>query len=224
MLDGRGLVRTGNYLYQDDVGRDACGIGGVAARDGKPCHEVLHKAVVALKNMEHRGGLCGQAGDGAGLVCQVPQAFLKEEAKRLKLDQARYLKPEHRLAVGAFFLDADAAKADQARALVREALAGGPLHWLRPPPVPPPDHHAPPPSRPAAHPGEITRAPPTRHAVHAYSRALQPAPPGGDLLPSKMSDSASLDEWVEHLVHDKRWSLLRALRLSMPPVWDSEAD
>src|SRR5437016_2148085 len=65
MLDGRGLIRTGNYLYQDDVGRDACGIGGVAARDGKPGHEVLRKAVVALKNMEHRGGVCGLAGDGA---------------------------------------------------------------------------------------------------------------------------------------------------------------
>jgi glutamate synthase domain-containing protein 1 len=86
MFDGRRLIRTGSYLYRDDVGHDACGIGGVAARDGKPSHEVLKKTVLALKNVEHRGGLCGAAGDGAGLICQVPQTFFKEQAKRLKLD------------------------------------------------------------------------------------------------------------------------------------------
>ncbi len=93
MFDGRHLVRTGNYLYRDDIGHDACGIGGVAARDGRPSHEVLKKTVLALKNVEHRGGPCGEAGDAAGLVCQIPQAFFKEEAKKLRLDQARYLKP-----------------------------------------------------------------------------------------------------------------------------------
>src|SRR5579883_3216717 len=52
-------VRWGNLLYTDEVGHDACGIGGVAARDGKPSAEVLRKAVTALKAMEHRGGVCG---------------------------------------------------------------------------------------------------------------------------------------------------------------------
>ncbi|HEX4592469.1 MAG TPA: glutamate synthase-related protein, partial [Gemmataceae bacterium] len=64
----------------------------------------------------------------------------------------------------------------------------------------------------------------TRNAVHAYARGLEPPLPGRDLLTPGGSDSAGLDEWVEHLVHAKRWSLLRALRLSVPPVWDSEAD
>ena len=53
--------------------------------------------------MEHRGGVCGDAGDGAGLTAAIPQAFFKEEAKRLRLDGARYLKPEDTLAVGVFF-------------------------------------------------------------------------------------------------------------------------
>ncbi|HSQ55445.1 MAG TPA: hypothetical protein VLM40_06840, partial [Gemmata sp.] len=83
-------VRSGNLLYTDDVGRDACGIGGLAARDGKPCSEVLRKAVAALKAMEHRGGVCGAAGDGAGLTTAIPQAFLKEEAKRLKFEGSRH--------------------------------------------------------------------------------------------------------------------------------------
>src|SRR5437763_10314902 len=76
MADGRELIRTGNYLYGDTVGHDACGIGGVAARDGKPSHEVVRKTLLALKNMEHRGGICGAAGDGAGLLCQLPHGFL----------------------------------------------------------------------------------------------------------------------------------------------------
>ena len=48
MSDGLSLVRSGELLYTDDVGRDACGIGGVAARDGKPSPEVVQKALMAL--------------------------------------------------------------------------------------------------------------------------------------------------------------------------------
>src|SRR5437763_1354364 len=131
MNDGLALIRSGQLLYTDDVGRDACGIGGVAAKDGKPTAEVVRKALTALKALEHRGGICGDAGDGAGLTCQIPQAFFKEEAKRLKFDQARYLKPEDRLAIGVFFfLDTDRAKIDQAKSLIQETLASGPLHWF----------------------------------------------------------------------------------------------
>src|SRR5437588_3140819 len=137
MFDGRTLVRTGNYLYGDDVGHDACGIGGVAARDGTPSHEVIQKTVLGLKSVEHRGGLCGEAGDGAGLICQIPQAFFKEEAKKLRLDQARYLKPEDRLAVGVVFIaESDAARRDQAKALIHEVVSKGPVHWLGWRPIP----------------------------------------------------------------------------------------
>src|SRR5690349_2702631 len=94
---GLARVRTGKLLYTDEVGRDACGIGGVAARDGKPSAEVVKKALTALKCMEHRGGVCGDAGDGAGLTAALPHAFFREEAKRLKFDGARYLKPEDAL-------------------------------------------------------------------------------------------------------------------------------
>jgi glutamate synthase (ferredoxin) len=326
MTDGRALIRTGQYLYGDTVGRDACGIGGVAARDGRPSHEVVKKSLLALKNMEHRGGICGAAGDGAGLLCQLPQGFLREEAKRLKLDQARSLKPEHRIAAGVFFFgDADAAKRDQAKAIIHEVLTGGPLHWLGWRIVPTrddalpalarqtkptieqlllrvdtdvaeaelwlyrarlelrhrfrtagldvcipslsarmiaykglltshqfvdyyPDLHDPAfeaglslfhrrystntypnwtlaqPFRSSCHNGEINTIRTTRNAVHAYARGLEPPLPGRDLLTPGTSDSASLDEWLEHLVHARGWSLLRALRLTIPPVWDSEAD
>ena len=51
MIDGRVFLRSRNLLYQDDVGRDACGIGGVAAREGRPSHEVVRKALLALDNL-----------------------------------------------------------------------------------------------------------------------------------------------------------------------------
>ena len=80
------------------------------------------------------------------------------------------------------------------------------------------------PFRLSCHNGEINTVRTTRNAVSAFSRGLTPPLPGGDLLTPKMSDSGSLDEWLEHLMIERRWSLLRALRLSVPPVWDTEAE
>src|SRR5262245_30916306 len=128
---GLALIRSGQLLYTDDVGRDACGIGGVTSKDGKPTAEVVRKALTALKALEHRGGICGDAGDGAGLTCQIPQSFFKEEAKRLKFDQARYLKPEDRLAIGVFFfLDQDKSKIDRAKEIIHETLLRDSVHNL----------------------------------------------------------------------------------------------
>jgi glutamate synthase domain-containing protein 2/glutamate synthase domain-containing protein 1/glutamate synthase domain-containing protein 3 len=327
MNEGLALIRSGRLLYTDDVGKDACGIGGIAAKDGKPSAEVVRKALTALKALEHRGGVCGNAGDGAGITCQIPQAFFKEEARRLKFDQARYLKSEDRLALGAFFfLDADRSKVDRAKAIVHETLAGGPLHWfgwraiptnedalsdrarkVRPGSIEQlilrcnapvdevesflyrrrlelrqkfleagldvyipslsarlvsykalatspqfvkyyadlnrddfesgvvifhrrystntyPNWALGQPFRYSCHNGEINTIRTNRNAVHAYSRGLNPPIPGGDLLSPNLSDSGSLDEWLEHLMIERGWSLLRALRLSVPPVWDTEAE
>jgi glutamate synthase domain-containing protein 2/glutamate synthase domain-containing protein 3/glutamate synthase domain-containing protein 1 len=80
------------------------------------------------------------------------------------------------------------------------------------------------PFRFSCHNGEINTVRTNRNAVHAYARGLEPALPGTELLTANMSDSASLDEWLEHLILEKNWSLLRALRLTVPPVWESEAD
>jgi glutamate synthase domain-containing protein 2/glutamate synthase domain-containing protein 3 len=80
------------------------------------------------------------------------------------------------------------------------------------------------PFRFSCHNGELNTVRTNRNAVSAFARGLQPPLPGGELLTPKMSDSASLDEWVEYLMLEENWSLLRALRLSVPPVWDTEAD
>ena len=82
MLDGWPLVRSGELLYQNDIGSDACGIGGIASKDGAPCREVVRKSLAAVASMEHRGGVCGETGDGTGLTCVLPQARSREEGHR----------------------------------------------------------------------------------------------------------------------------------------------
>jgi len=72
MIDGRVFLRSRNLLYQDDVGRDAAGSAGGCAR-GRPSHEVVSQSPTRSRHLEHRGGVCGQSGDGAGLTLQLPQ-------------------------------------------------------------------------------------------------------------------------------------------------------
>src|SRR5262249_47604537 len=140
--------RSRQLLYRDVVGHDACGIGGVAARDGKASHEVVQKALLALKNMEHRGGICGQSGDGAGLTLQLPQAFFKDQARRLRLDRGQPPPAEAPRAVGVVFcLESEGPRRDQARALVEEVLREGPVELLGWRPVPTRDDILPPESR-----------------------------------------------------------------------------
>lgn len=340
-IDGRPIVRSRNLLYSDDVGRDACGIGGVAARGGLPSHEVIEKTLRGLKNVEHRGGVCGEVGDGAGLTCQLPQSFFQDVVRDQSWESARSLSSEHRLAVGVFFIfESDPGKWERAKTIVAEVLGEdyvrilgwrevptndevlpelslylkprmehlivqvhqvtgsvseqvspedmpkvlGLEHWLYkcrlelrerfaqenidvyvcsfsatriaykglltseqfqtfyPDLMDPnfkaglaifhrrystntyPNWKISQPFRYGCHNGEINTIHTNRHAVHAYSRSLDPPLPGIDLLSKGFSDSSNLDEWIEHLVLERRWSLLRALRLSVPPTWENEVE
>src|SRR3712207_9529363 len=63
---------------------DSCGVGFVAALDGKPRREVVQAAIDALKAVWHRGAVDadGKTGDGAGIHVQIPQAFFREHVER----------------------------------------------------------------------------------------------------------------------------------------------
>jgi len=92
-------------LYDPAHERDACGVGFVANIRGERSHDVVHKGIQVLVNLEHRGA-CGcdpETGDGAGVLIQQPDAFWRREAARLGFE----LPPEGRYAVGSVFLDAD---------------------------------------------------------------------------------------------------------------------
>ena len=70
-------------LYDPTFEHDACGVGFIANIHGEKSHEIVKQGLEILFNLEHRGA-CGcdpQTGDGAGILIQVPHAFLKHEAE-----------------------------------------------------------------------------------------------------------------------------------------------
>lgn len=66
-------------LYQPNREHDACGVAFVATLTGVASHGVIAKALMALRNLDHRGasGSEPDSGDGAGILLQVPDAFFR---------------------------------------------------------------------------------------------------------------------------------------------------
>ncbi|MFI7273522.1 glutamate synthase large subunit [Streptomyces sp. NPDC049879] len=108
-------VRQGLYDPRDE--HDACGVGFVATLTGEASHELVDQALTVLRNLEHRGatGSDPDTGDGAGILLQIPDAFLREAVPFTLPEAGAY-------AVGTAFLPADEAAADEAAARV-DAIA-----------------------------------------------------------------------------------------------------
>ncbi len=73
----------GQGLYNPSYERDACGIGMVVNIKGERSHAVVEQALTILDNLTHRGarGAEPNTGDGAGILLQVPHAFLQRKAQ-----------------------------------------------------------------------------------------------------------------------------------------------
>jgi glutamate synthase (NADPH/NADH) large chain len=93
---------AGQGLYDPAQERDACGVAFVATLTGVASHQIVDQALTALRNLEHRGasGAEPDSGDGAGILVQVPDAFL-----RAVVDFP--LPPRGEYAVGTAFLPDD---------------------------------------------------------------------------------------------------------------------
>jgi len=112
------------HAYEPASEKDACGVGLVAAIDGKPRREVVELAIKSLKNVAHRGAVDpdGLSGDGAGLMVEAPQAFFAEQVRMI----GQRLRPGP-IAIGQIFLPrTDLGAQDRARAIVEtEVLRAG---------------------------------------------------------------------------------------------------
>ena len=84
---------------------DACGVGFIADLKGNKSHQLVQDALAILENLEHRGAVGADpiAGDGAGILIQIPDAFLREECAALGI---KLPKPGH-YAVGHIFMPRD---------------------------------------------------------------------------------------------------------------------
>jgi glutamate synthase (NADPH/NADH) large chain len=69
-------------LYDPAYDKDACGLAMVATLRGTAGHDIIKTALSALTNLEHRGAVGSDAGtgDGAGILTQMPDAFLRAVA------------------------------------------------------------------------------------------------------------------------------------------------
>src|SRR5216117_3679563 len=88
-------------LYDPRDEHDACGVGFVVDIKGRRSHAILQQALQLLKNLQHRGA-CGcevNTGDGAGVLIQVPDKFLREVCA----EQHIFLPPAGHYGTGLFF-------------------------------------------------------------------------------------------------------------------------
>ena len=67
-------------LYDPRFEHDACGVGFIVHKTGKKSHDIVEQALTILLNLDHRGA-CGaekNTGDGAGILCQIPDLFFRK--------------------------------------------------------------------------------------------------------------------------------------------------
>src|SRR5450830_1038378 len=67
-------------LYDPATERDACGFAFVATLRGTPGRDIIDAGLTALHNLDHRGAVGAEedSGDGAGILTQIPDAFLRD--------------------------------------------------------------------------------------------------------------------------------------------------
>src|ERR1019366_3699992 len=92
-------------LYHPSFEHDACGVGFICHIKGQASHQIVSDALKMLENMNHRGayGCEEDSGDGAGILVQMPDKFLRRECKRLNIT----LPPLGQYGMGVIFLPQD---------------------------------------------------------------------------------------------------------------------
>ncbi len=111
-----------NGMYRPDFEGDACGVGLVAATDGKASRRVVEAAIEALKAVWHRGAVDadGKTGDGAGIHVELPVDFFQQHIER-----AGQRRKPNLLAVGQVFLPrTDLAAQETCRTIVESEIIG----------------------------------------------------------------------------------------------------
>ena len=104
-------------LYDPAYEHDSCGIGFIVDIRNRPSHDIVRQGLRLLCNVTHRGAVGADplAGDGAGILIQIPDRLLRDECAALGID----LPPPGRYGVGMVFLPKD----ESARRACEEAFA-----------------------------------------------------------------------------------------------------
>ena len=117
-------------LYDPRHEHAACGIGFVVDIKNRKSHTLIQQGLEILNNLNHRGAVGADplAGDGAGMLLQLPDTLLRAEGDRLGIP----LPAAGDYAVGMVFLPRDKstlAQCEAAFARITEAEGQTLLGW-----------------------------------------------------------------------------------------------
>ena len=108
-------------LYDPANEHDACGVGFVAHIKGEKSHSIVQQGLTILKRVSHRGavGADPKAGDGAGLLMQIPDAFMRAEVKK---EMSQDLPAEGEYGVGMVFFPKDKSQREVLQKAIDKAV------------------------------------------------------------------------------------------------------
>ncbi len=114
------VERSTQWLRDPRIEHDACGVGFVVNVKGERSHDIVQKGLTVLQNLTHRGA-CGcdpLTGDGAGILMQMPDAFLRREAKSLRIE----LPAPGDYGVGMVFLPAEVHQRNECERIIEKVV------------------------------------------------------------------------------------------------------
>ncbi|MGX7743888.1 glutamate synthase large subunit [Rhodopseudomonas parapalustris] len=115
-------------LYDLSREKDACGVGFIANIKGVKSHQIVRDALRILCNLEHRGavGADPRAGDGAGILVQIPHAFFSRKATELGFS----LPAPGEYAVGALFMPRETSWRKVIKSIIEDRIKAEGLTFL----------------------------------------------------------------------------------------------
>jgi len=113
-----GVLPPKQGLYDPINEHDACGVGFIVHIKGHKNHEIINQGLEILKKITHRGAVGADplAGDGAGILIQMPDTFLREEF-------ATPLPPPGEYGIGMIFLPRDSETRATCEKMIAQVIA-----------------------------------------------------------------------------------------------------
>src|SRR6202163_1783463 len=107
-------------LYDPSLEKDSCGVAFIANIKAKKSHQIVSAAMRILCNLEHRGavGADPRAGDGAGILVQIPHAFFVRKAGEIGFQ----LPEPGEYAVGALFMPKETAWHNVIKSIIADQI------------------------------------------------------------------------------------------------------
>src|SRR6266403_1793904 len=107
-------------LYDPSLEKDSCGVGFIANIKGKKSRQIVSDAINILCNLEHRGavGADPRAGDGAGILVQIPHNFFSRKAAEIGFQ----LPNPGEYAIGALFMPRETAWRNVIKSIIADQI------------------------------------------------------------------------------------------------------